>query len=71
VGRLTFFCAVVFFTKHGVLSVLNKAVTYIRDNELTDSVIIVHMYTAVQGNEQLERGCPSLFLCLSVTLAVD
>lgn len=41
---------VVFFTKNGVLSVLNKAVTYVRDNELTDNVIIVHLYSADEGN---------------------
>ena len=38
---------VVFFTNNGLLSVLNKAVIYIRDNEFTDRVVIVHMY---QGN---------------------
>jgi hypothetical protein len=44
--------AVVFFTKHGLLSVLNKAITYIRDNEFTDDVIICHLYSEEDGNLQ-------------------
>ncbi len=36
--------SVVFFTNNGLLSVLNKAVMYIRDNEFTDTVVIVHLY---------------------------
>ncbi len=34
---------VIFFTNNGLLSVLNKAITYIRDNEFTDTVMIVHL----------------------------
>ncbi len=62
--------AVVFFTKNGVLSVLNKAVTYIRDNELTDNLIIVHMYTEAAGNEQLIRGELFFPVARSVTCVV-
>ncbi len=41
----------VFFTNNGLLSVLNKAITYIRDNEFTDRVIVVHLY---EGDIQAE-----------------
>ena len=42
--------SVVFFTKDGLLSVLNKAITYIRDNEFTDNVIIVHFCKEGEGD---------------------
>lgn len=33
---------ILFFTKNGDLSVLNRGILYIRDNELTDEVTVVH-----------------------------
>eukprot|EP00003_Mantamonas_plastica_P024734 TRINITY_DN4674_c0_g1_i3.p1 TRINITY_DN4674_c0_g1~~TRINITY_DN4674_c0_g1_i3.p1 ORF type:complete len:143 (+),score=38.05 TRINITY_DN4674_c0_g1_i3:33-461(+) len=35
---------VLFFTKTDDLSVLNKAILYVRENELTDSMYIAHVY---------------------------
>jgi amino acid transporter len=35
----------IFFTKTDELSVLNKAILYVRDNELTDRLRIVHVYS--------------------------
>jgi amino acid transporter len=46
---------VVFFTNHGMLSVLNKAITYIRDNEFTDKVIIVHLYEGDINSEPVRK----------------
>lgn len=34
----------IFFTRRGKLSVLNKAILYIKDNEITDKIKIVHCY---------------------------
>jgi amino acid transporter len=45
---------VVFFTNNGLLSVLNKAITYIRDNEFTDRVIVVHLYEGDISAEPLK-----------------
>jgi len=35
---------IVFFTRRGKLSVINKAILYIRENELTDKIKIIHCY---------------------------
>eukprot|EP01126_Amoeba_proteus_P041844 TRINITY_DN4517_c0_g1_i2.p1 TRINITY_DN4517_c0_g1~~TRINITY_DN4517_c0_g1_i2.p1 ORF type:complete len:629 (+),score=80.25 TRINITY_DN4517_c0_g1_i2:186-2072(+) len=34
----------IFYTRRGKLSVLNKAILYIRDNEITDKIKIIHCY---------------------------
>ena len=36
----------VFFTRRGKLSVLNKGILYIKDNEVTDKIKIVHCYNS-------------------------
>lgn len=35
---------VAFFTRRGKLSVLNKAILYIRDNEVADKIKIIHCF---------------------------
>jgi len=49
--------AVVFFVKHGQLSVLNKAVLYVRQNEDCAYIRIVHVYDEDENIPQnLERN---------------
>jgi len=63
---------VVFFTRKGELTTLNKAVMYVRENESTNNIVVVHAYTdqippKVKENvELLDRMYPKIKLDLMI-----
>ncbi|EQC26208.1 hypothetical protein SDRG_15944 [Saprolegnia diclina VS20] len=52
--RITEACPTVFFCKQADLASINKAILYVRQNEQTSRLVIVHVYDA-------ETGVPDLF----------
>eukprot|EP01127_Copromyxa_protea_P002909 TRINITY_DN12829_c0_g1_i1.p1 TRINITY_DN12829_c0_g1~~TRINITY_DN12829_c0_g1_i1.p1 ORF type:complete len:648 (+),score=140.32 TRINITY_DN12829_c0_g1_i1:60-2003(+) len=63
---------VAFFTRRGKLSVINKAILYIRDNEVADKIKIIHCYEnvddipkkMVQNWETMDRCYPKISIDL-------
>lgn len=70
---------VAFFTRRGKLSVLNKAILYIRDNEVADKIKIIHCYEdqdsipskLVRNWETMDRCYPKLNVDLVSSFVVD